>query len=63
MYLLLDAIAVKVRMDRRVACVPVLVAMGVRESGDKVLLALQLMGQRIESGLDRRSWRISRPVA
>jgi transposase-like protein len=43
-YLLLDAIAVKVRIDRRVACVPVLVAMGVRESGDKVWLALQLMG-------------------
>jgi putative transposase len=43
-YVLLDAIAVKVRIDRRVACVPVLVAMGVRQSGEKVLLALQLMG-------------------
>lgn len=43
-YVLLDAIAVKVRMDRRVACVPVLVAMGVRDTGEKVLLALQLMG-------------------
>lgn len=43
-YVLLDAIAVKVRMDRRVTCVPVLVAMGVRDTGDKVLLALQLMG-------------------
>ena len=43
-YLLLDAIAVKVRIDRRVTCVPVLVAMGVRETGEKVLIALQLMG-------------------
>lgn len=43
-YLLLDAIAVKVRIDRRVTCVPVLVAMGVRETGEKTLLALQLMG-------------------
>ena len=43
-YLLLDAIAVKVRIDRRVSCVPVLVAMGVRDTGEKVLLALQLMG-------------------
>ena len=43
-YVLLDAIAVKVRVDRRVSCVPVLVAMGVRETGDKVLLGLRLMG-------------------
>jgi len=43
-YVLLDAIAVKVRIDRRVSCVPVLVAMGVRDTGEKVLLALQLMG-------------------
>lgn len=43
-YVLLDAIAVKVRVDRRVTCVPVLVAMGVRETGDKVLLGLRLMG-------------------
>lgn len=43
-YLLLDAIAMKVRVDRRVACVPVLVAMGVRDTGEKVLLALRLMG-------------------
>ena len=44
-YVLLDAIAVKVRVDRRVACVPVLVGMGVRETGDKVLLGLRLMGR------------------
>ena len=34
-YLLLDAIAMKVRVDRRVACVPVLVAMGVRDTGER----------------------------
>lgn len=43
-YLLLDAIAVRVRIDRRVASVPVLVAMGVRETGEKALLGLRLMG-------------------
>ncbi len=43
-YVLLDAIAVKVRIDRRVACLPVLVGMGVSETGDKVLLGLRLMG-------------------
>ena len=34
-YVLLDAIAVKVRVDRRVACVPVLMGMGVRERATK----------------------------
>jgi putative transposase len=43
-YVLLDGIAVKVRLDRRVTCVPVLVAMGVRDTGEKVLLGLRLMG-------------------
>jgi putative transposase len=43
-YVLLDAIVVRVRVDRRVQAVPVLVAMGVRATGDKTLLALQLMG-------------------
>lgn len=43
-YLLLDAITVRVRIDRRVQSVPVLVAMGVRATGEKTLLAIQLMG-------------------
>jgi putative transposase len=43
-FLFLDAIAVKVRSDRRVQTLPVLVAYGVHANGDKELLALQLMG-------------------
>lgn len=43
-FLFLDAIAVKVRSDRRVQTMPVLVAYGVHANGDKELLALQLMG-------------------
>ncbi len=47
-FLFLDAIAVKVRSDRRVQTVPVLVAYGVHSNGDKELLAVRLMGS--ESG-------------
>jgi putative transposase len=43
-YLFLDGIAVKVRVDRRVQSVPVLVALGVTRTGEKRLLALRLMG-------------------
>src|SRR4029077_6041602 len=43
-YLFLDGIAVKVRVDRRVQSVPILVALGVTPTGEKRLLALQLMG-------------------
>jgi putative transposase len=43
-YLFLDGIAVKVRVDRRVQSVPVLVALGVTATGEKRLLALRLMG-------------------
>ena len=43
-YLLLDAITVRVRVDRRVQRQPVLVALGVDETGSKRLLAVQLMG-------------------
>ena len=43
-YLFLDAIAVKVRIDRRVQSVPVLVALGVTATGEKRLLAVRLMG-------------------
>ncbi len=43
-YLFLDGIAVKVRVDRRVQSVPVLVALGVTLTGEKRLLALRLMG-------------------
>lgn len=43
-YLFLDGIAVKVRVDRRVQSVPVLVALGVTPTGEKRLLAVRLMG-------------------
>lgn len=51
-YLFLDAIVVKVRADRRVQRMPVLVALGVHESGEKELLSLMLMAS--ESGA---AWR------
>jgi putative transposase len=42
-YLLLDAIHLRVRVDRRVQVVPVLVALGVTATGEKELIALQLV--------------------
>jgi putative transposase len=42
-YLFLDAISVAVRSDRRVQRMPVLVALGVHETGEKELLGLMLM--------------------
>jgi transposase-like protein len=42
-YLFLDAIHVRVRVDRRVQVVPILVALGVTATGEKELLALQLV--------------------
>lgn len=42
-YLFLDAIAVKVRVAGAVESVPILVALGVTETGEKELLGLQLM--------------------
>jgi transposase-like protein len=42
-YVFLDAIAVKMRVNRRVESMPVLVALGVHESGDKELLGIMVM--------------------
>jgi transposase-like protein len=42
-YLFLDAIAVHVRLDGAVQSTPILVALGVTETGEKELLGLQLM--------------------
>lgn len=53
MYLYLDGFGVNVRVDRRVVRVPVLAALGVLSSGEKILLSLQLMGS--ESGEGWRS--------
>ncbi len=43
-YLFLDGLRVAVRLARRVVKVPVLVALGVRENGRKVLLAISIAG-------------------
>lgn len=43
-YLFLDGFGVTVRRDGRVVRNPVLIAVGVRETGEKVLLSLQLSG-------------------
>jgi len=43
-FLFLDAITAKVRSDRRVQTLPVLVAYGVHANGDKELLGLRMMG-------------------
>ena len=43
LYLFLDAIHLRVRVDRRVQVVPVLVALGVTRTGEKELIALQLV--------------------
>jgi putative transposase len=41
--LYLDALALRVRLDRKVVAVPVLVALGVRADGQKVVLALEAL--------------------
>lgn len=49
-YLLLDGIHVRVRIDDQVQSVPVLVALGVDEGGEKELLGLMLMGAESTAG-------------
>lgn len=51
-YLYLDAVSVKVRVAGKVCSMPVLVALGVRETGEKVLLELALRG-----GESQEAWR------
>jgi transposase-like protein len=47
--LILDGTTVKVRLDRKVTSVSILVAMGVRRDGQKVLLAVRNMGGESEA--------------
>jgi transposase-like protein len=47
--LILDGTAVKVRLDRRVTSIPLLVVIGVRRDGRKVLLAVNNMGGETEA--------------
>lgn len=49
-YLYLDGLRLPVRVARRVVSVPVLAALGVREDGSKVLLALQVAGSESAAG-------------
>ena len=49
-YLYLDAIYPKVRSGGRVVSLPVLVALGVRENGEKVLLSLMTTGAESADG-------------
>jgi len=49
-YLYLDAIYPKVRSGGRVVSLPVLVALGVRENGEKVLVSLQTAGSESAAG-------------
>ena len=68
-YLYLDAIRLPVRVVRRVVKVPVLAVLGVREDGQKVLLALEIAGSEstaswtgIVQGLSKRNLRAPRLV-
>ncbi len=47
--LILDGTVVKVRLDRKATSLSILVVMGVREDGQKVLLALKTMGGESEA--------------
>ena len=47
--LILDGTGVKARLDRRVMSIPLLVAVGVRRDGQKVLLAVKNMGGETEA--------------
>ena len=51
--LILDGTGVKVRLDKRVTSIPLLVALGVRRDGQKVLLAVRNMGGETEQA----AWR------
>jgi putative transposase len=50
--LILDGTVVRVRLDRKATCISLLVVIGVREDGQKVLLAIKSMG-----GESTEAWR------
>ena len=51
--LILDGTGVKVRLDRRVSSIPLLVVLGIRRDGQKILLAVKNMGGETEA-----AWRL-----
>ena len=58
--LILDGTVVRVRLDRKATSISLLVVIGVREDGQKVLLAVKNMGGEIRRSLARRSRRSDR---
>ncbi len=48
-WLILDGTGVKARLDKRVMSIPLLVVVGVRRDGQKVLLAVKNMGGETEA--------------
>jgi len=54
--LILDGTAVKVRMDRKATDISVLVAIGVRRDGQKVLLPIVNMGAPLHGDSSLRIW-------
>jgi putative transposase len=57
--LILDGTVVKVRLDKKATSISLLVALGVRADGQKVLLAIKDMGGESEAEIARRSRRAS----
>jgi len=53
--LILDGTVVRVRLDRKATSISLLVVLGVREDGQKVLLAIKSHGRREQRGLAHRS--------
>jgi putative transposase len=57
--LILDGTVVKVRLDKKATSISLLVALGVRADGQKVLLAIRNMGGESEAAIARRLQRAS----
>jgi len=55
--LILDGTVVRVRLDRKATSIVLLVVLGVRNDGQKVLLAVKNMGGENQRGLARCSRR------
>ncbi len=61
--LILDGTVVRVRLDRQATSISLLVALGVRADGQKVLLAIKNMGGESEAAIARRlDGRLSKPL-
>ncbi len=54
--LILDGTVVKVRLDRKATAISLLIALGIRRDGQKVVLAIKNMGGESEAARRARSW-------